>query len=178
LFLADTKKGWTWTRLTERDTNDISSAAITEISLKPWSDSALRNWIYDIGLTTTNSEGFKRITEVTGNWSLLLHELGIQSRSGTHRWKEHLENIESEWLATVRTSPVFDLIEEAVPLLRTMAMLNESVTAEDLCHLEPRLSKSLVSRVLKWADRFSIVACEGQSKWRLDPVIRRLLILG
>lgn len=71
----------------------------------------------DAGFGPVNDpEQRKRFTDATGNWSELLHELGMRIRPNPSHWQEYVNNfyLNVDWLEQV------GLVSEARPLLKVM----------------------------------------------------------
>jgi hypothetical protein len=62
------------------------------LSLKPWHDVALRQWLQDCNFPSDKNSR-EKITIGTGNWSTLLYRFYQNSKSDIHRWEFYLEGI-------------------------------------------------------------------------------------
>ncbi len=168
IFLADARTAWQYTTVEKRP-------PVTEHSLKPWSESALRRWMIDAGVAPGDPQAAQYITQITGNWPKLVHELGDRSRSTPHKWRDHLEALDKELVTDSKWYDAFGIVPDALEALKILAQLDDPASIGDLITLASAISAEQVSRVIRWADRLSIVSVGSQAKYALDPVVARLL---
>jgi hypothetical protein len=148
---------------------------VAEHSLRPWSNSTQQLWLEEIGLIPGDPDGRQRVTEVTGNWSLLLHAVGARCKSEPHKWREHLTAFSRDLVVQPEWRQAIGIPQGAIHIIRMMAELDVPISVDDFTALEPDLTVDHVERVLRWADVLSLVRKESQAKWKLDPVVRRLV---
>jgi len=172
-FVADPEAAW-------RSAGQHSPGgelSIQTISLKPWHDAALRQWLDDCGLPSDKSSR-ERITHITGNWPILLRRFYQRSNADPHRWKHYLEELDT----TLHDPKVADelvrslglTVHEPRKVLRDLAALGEA-SAEDLAGVIEDVPGDIVQQSLRWADLLSLVIPAGHSSWRIDPWVGRLL---
>jgi hypothetical protein len=91
VFVADTQK--TWQLISKSSTDFISVKKLTTLSLKPWHDAALRQWLQDCNLPS-DKVAREKIASVTGNWSTLLYRFYQNAKPNPHQWELHLESLQ------------------------------------------------------------------------------------
>lgn len=159
----------------------LSTEGARLLTLEPWTDAYLRQWLEDLALPA-EPEPRRRVSGVTGCWPTLLLSLHDEQR-GLPKLEQQLEA-----LARSQVEKAHDLwrafgldLEERRRALK--ALLDYGGGAEsDLSRddveaiaaaegLEPRE----MSTSLRWAELLRIVTIVGRERWRLDPVVSRLL---
>jgi hypothetical protein len=149
---------------------------LIELSLKPWSDSALRRWMDD-ELRYDNPDLRKRLAAVTGGWGALVKDLGgrcAESPVGREALMSALERLPVSsphwWEAAA-------FIPEALPVLHVLRTIGEPLPVEDILGLveEPGIGREHVERTIRWAELVRYVRMVGRDAWELDPLVARLL---
>ena len=187
VFIADPQKAWQLIGENSIEFNPING--VTTLSLRPWHDVALRQWLQDCNFPSDKNNRDK-ITAVTGNWSTLLHRFYQNSQSDIHRWEFNLEGIKDsfndsqEALEFTKLQLGIDRYEQQ-KVLGILAQLCQiypdgKVSLNDLVDFIHDLQTEVVNNVLKWADLLSIASPvgkkDGQEYWRIEPVIGNILV--
>ncbi|MCT7981099.1 hypothetical protein [Laspinema olomoucense] len=176
VFVANPQKLWELMNVNCLDS--LVSQGVSLLSLKPWHDGALRQWLEDCDLAL-NKESREKITEITGNWSVLLQRLYQQAKSDRH-WEPHLQKI-GESLTH------FDVLSELAILmgldnphsqqkqiLRALATL-EKASTEDLIEIVDGISNEIVCQTFRWAELLRLAYPIGNGNWSVDPLVGRIL---
>ena len=154
------------------------------VSLKPWHDVALWQWLEDCSFPS-NKQVREKITDVTGNWSFMLQQFYELANSEPSRWQDALDNLEQrletpEFLREVYLSMGFDDSQpQRQQVLKILAELEEA-SVEDLIELVEEISPEIVNQTLQWADLLSLATPvgsknDGKNYWQIDPVVGRIL---
>ncbi|XWK91608.1 MAG: sigma-70 family RNA polymerase sigma factor [Phormidium sp.] len=182
VFIADPQKAW---QLINKP-KDFDPVKELTISLKPWHDAALRQWLDDCNFTI-DRKARQNITAVTGNWSILLQRFYQNSKSDIHHWESHLQKLKDS-LHDSQTAREQVLLlgidrQEQQKVLRALADLcqfpDDKVSADDLVDLTDGIPAELINKVLRWADLLSLASPagkeDGKDLWRINPVVGSLL---
>jgi RNA polymerase sigma factor (RpoD-like family) len=186
VFVADTQK--TWQLISKSSTDFISVKKLTTLSLKPWHDAALRQWLQDCNLPS-DKVAREKIAAVTGNWSTLLYRFYQNAKPNPHQWELHLESLQDSLTdgKEARDYTKFYLgIErhEQQKVLQVIAQLcplspQGIVSVEDVVDCTNDLQVDVVKKVLQWANLLSLAnpvgQRYGQDLWYIDPVVGRIL---
>lgn len=178
IFAANPQKSWNLVNVNCLDY--LISQGVSTFSLKPWHDAALRQWLEDSNFTASNKESREKITEITGNWPVLLQHFYQQAKSDQH-WEPHLQK-----LADSLTQPPF--LEELVvsigldnshsqqrQILYALATLKEA-TIEDLIAIVEEISAEVVCKTFKWAELLQLAYPVGNDNWSVDPLVSHIVI--
>ena len=159
------------------------SAEVPRMTLRPWSDAFLRQWLDDLELPL-DAEHRTTLNQVTGNWSALCLRWHAALGRDPTAWRAQLDRLEAE-LATPQTvaetyGPLFGLdIAAARQPLRALAREfgTNSVTDDDLELLAGAEDIPLpnLRRAVDWALAVGNAHRAGPSESRLDPVVARVL---
>lgn len=159
----------------------IDGMAVEVMSLRPWSDKFLRQWLEDIGITGADSERRKRIDNATGLWPSLLFRCAASLGGRTDvetflRGATHLVDQVDERRATLVDLGLGSGTEQTT--LRVLAELGELAEAEvseyrDFFEVDP----DVVLRHLAWAELLHLAERVGARAWRVVPIVARLLML-
>jgi len=165
-----------WQLISHLDT--LAAKGIATISLKPWDDAALRQWLEDCGFLS-DKKIRENITEVTGNWPILLQRFYQSSKSDPHRWEQDLQKLNdslSDRKAAAEIEHRFGL-DLPVPqkVLRDLVIVNDATTAEGLVGVMDHITLETVNQSLRWADLLNLVIPTGNGCWRVNPVVGRVL---
>ncbi|WP_426583040.1 hypothetical protein [Dapis sp. BLCC M229] len=123
----------------ELPTKSFQAVKDMTVSLKPWHDVALWQWLEDCSFPS-NKEVREKITNVTGNWSFLLQKFYQLANSEPSRWQDALDNLEQqlqnpEFVREVYLSMGFDNSQpQRQQVLKILAELGEE-SVEDLIEL-------------------------------------------
>jgi len=176
LFVADPELTWSWVQTDKSAQDRMAENGVAELSLEPWSDQALRQWMSEAGFGPDDQAGRDCFKNVTGNWGALLYQVGLRCRREPHHWQEAIVEYERELAQRAEWGELFGLIGQALPVLKVMAERNEPVSWEEISSHVGGGSPILVAMVLCWADRLRYIRPAGQKKWVLDPIIRQAVM--
>lgn len=180
VFIADAQKAW---QLINKNSTEFDWFKALSIGLKPWHNAALRQWLQDCNFPN-DKVTCEKITEVTGNWPILLQRFYQISKSDIHRWESHLQNLKHLFhdYEEVRNLLLNLGIErqEQQRVLNALALFpNDNLSADDLVDLTDGLSAELINKVLRWADLLSLASPTGKREdsecWRINPVVASVL---
>jgi hypothetical protein len=180
LFIGSSREAWIWSELPKEKRRLLDSHAVVEMSLSPWSDSAVRQWKKEAEFGENNDEDSKRFLEATGYWYSFLLAVGRRCAEPSVFWK----SIVAEFQQEIMRDPSdalrrFELVPECVPVFRVMADYGGTATIEELAGLlENTATPELVEQVLRWADLLRMACQGGEQKWILDSFITVLMTCG
>jgi len=177
LFVGDPGTAWSWTSATPVTHSELAEQEVLVHSLKPWTDAAVQRWLDDAGFGPIGDpHGRARLREVTGNWWTLLHHLGEQCRAAAaSQWEVYLKAIDAELTPSGRWSDCFGFVPDVLPVLQTMAILNEPATAVDIAGLMADVPVEHVERVIRWCELLAFAGPLDKHRWTLDPIVRRMV---
>jgi hypothetical protein len=176
LFVADPESTWSWVQTDKNAQDRLAENGVSEFSLEPWSDQALRQWMTEAGFGPEDQAGRDCFKNVTGNWGALLYQVGLRCKRDPHHWQEAIVEYERELAQRAEWGELFGLVGQALPVLKVMAERNEPVSWEEISSHVGGGSPILVAMVLCWADRLRYIRPAGQKKWVLDPIIRHAVM--
>lgn len=187
VFVATPQNLWQLLNNKHTDFNALNS--LTNLTLKPWHDVTLRQWLEDCNYPS-DQDSREKITAVTGNFPALIYRFYHHSQSNVHNWELHLEGLKeslNDWqeareFITVKLG--IDRYEQK-KVLRALAdwcqTPEDSISTADLVvYLDNDIQVDIVRKVLLWADLLNLVIPvrkkkEHQEYWRIAPVVGRLL---
>ncbi|MEB3830189.1 hypothetical protein [Phormidium sp. CCY1219] len=176
-FMANPRKTW---ELFSQPNREIESIVSKGIIINPWHDDALRQWLEDGNFTARDKESRAKITEVTGNWPLLLKHFYQKCQADLTSWEHHLKTVENSLNDADSARYIRELmgledvgteIQHALSVLKTL----EEASAEDLIGIEEGISEDIVRQTLEWARHLHLVLPKGNGNWRVDPLLARVL---
>ncbi|HEY9694173.1 MAG TPA: ATP-binding protein [Oculatellaceae cyanobacterium] len=178
VFVANPSKLWDLignNYLNSRNFQDVSI-----FSLTPWHDAALRQWLEDCDLAL-NKESRDKITEITGNWPVLLQRFYQHAQLDTN-WEPHLQRLgeslnNADVLSELAVLMGLDRIyEQQKPkqILHVLATL-EKASTEDLIEIGEGISDKIVDHTLRWAELLRLAYPVGKGNWSIDPLVSRIL---
>jgi hypothetical protein len=176
VFVANPQK--LWDLVSTNSLMSLESQGIIPISLNPWHDAALQQWLEDCDLALSK-ENREKITEITGNWSVLLQRFYQQAKLDRH-WEPHLQKLAESLTHSDVLSNLAGLMGldqgylEQRQILHTLATL-EKVSSEDLISVVEGISPETVNQTLKWAELLRLINAVGHDDWSVDPLVRRIL---
>lgn len=178
VFLANPLKVW---ELLEWD--DTLVGKLNIVSLKPWDDPALRQWIDDCQFGPRDPDGRGQIRAITGNWPYLLKQL---RRDPNKNWQEQLsvvaELVQTGESGLLNILKLFDLesaqLEIPRRVLRFVGEIGSPTSIDILSELVPEDSlnapPSQLARAFRWAEYFSFGTREAEGL-RADPIVSKAL---
>lgn len=181
VFLADAMRVWTDVTL---GGEQLLALGVDFMSLGPWDEQFLRQWLEDVNLPLPTKDR-DLLTEVTGNWYefiLSFYKEGQQTKN----WLPFLQREQAE----LREAPSaakerLKLFGEWPPAGRAalahIANLyhdKDVIRADELPTLSEitETSEGDYKRVLEWAESTRLVSGWGSETWKLDPLVKRLLL--
>ncbi|HEY7030470.1 MAG TPA: hypothetical protein VH482_04035 [Thermomicrobiales bacterium] len=180
VFLADPEV--TWKLLDGALTSPLDrlvEAECVSTELRPWDDAALRHWLEDANFGPSDPTRRKEITQVTGNWPILLDRLYRGVAESRRHWDSSLDEVRALFddpAEVDRLARAFGL-DQPTPrrVLRDLAMIGDDITEDDLIGLvEGEVSPDRVRHTLRWADRLGIAKPVGGACWHVDEVVARV----
>ncbi len=143
------------------------------ISLRPWSDIALRRWIEDLALTH-NAEETQELAQETGCWPQVLYWHYKLTQSGSFSDLPADPGAKFALDSVAFSEPAGELAA-ARQVLRELAGWGESLTEDDIVKGLDTGDRQLRERVLKWARRLNLVHHVTDGIWKVDDVFVRAL---
>lgn len=176
VFVANPQKLWELMNVNCLDS--LVSQGVSLLSLKPWHDAALRQWLEDCDLAL-NKESREKITEITGNWSVLLQRFYQQAKSDRH-WEPHLQKLGESLTHLDVLSELAVLMgldnthSQQRQILHALATL-EKASTEDLIEIVDGISDEIVRQTFRWAELLRLAYPVGNGNWSVDPLVGRIL---
>ncbi|NEP78770.1 MAG: hypothetical protein F6K39_11695 [Okeania sp. SIO3B3] len=181
VFIASPQKAW---QLVSQSSIGFDRFKDMTVSLKPWHDVALRQWLEDCSFPNAKQDR-EKITDVTGNWPILLQEFYKLANSEPSRWQDALDNLEQQLQTPEFVENVYRKIgfDDSQPqrqqVLKILAELGEA-SVEDLIEFFEDISPEIINQTLLWADLLSLATPvgsknDGKNHWKINPVVRHIL---
>jgi hypothetical protein len=180
VFIGDPQIAWYLISQKSSELNAlISKEGVSIFNLKPWDDPALRQWLEDCNFPVQDRESRNQITEVTGNWSILLQRFYQQTKPNGN-WEYHLQEFANSLKNSDILSELADLIGLNSSYAQQRQVLNclstlEKASIEDLVEIVEDISADIAKQTLKWAELLRIAYPVGNDNWRVDPLVSRIL---
>lgn len=175
VFVAEPRK--TWQLINDNAERDLPQSENLEYtSLRPWHDSAVRQWLADCGLQT-EPERRVRIAETTGNWWFLLRQLHGRCSGDSLHLDQHVMEIQNELEQPVfarHLATMFGLDDKDRRTVLAILAAMERASESEIYALAEDTSMLTIRRILVWAELLGLVRRESQD-WALDPIVGRLL---
>ena len=164
VFVADPEIAWDWCE-------DVtpSKLGLSELSLRPWREAALRRWMEDAEFGPEAVSSCVQILDQTGGWGMLVHALGEACRGSRQNWRDEMEKIRLNWPSDLKWNCISEIPQAVLPVLSIMADWDGPIASEDVSTLAPDAD---VPRVLRWAERLAYVREIESDRWILDPLVR------
>lgn len=150
----------------------------TLISLRPWHDNALRQWLEDCSFSVTDKQTRERIRKVTGNWPWLLRKFYDATHLNTRYWVNALNDLEEQVVSGSLNDELISQFELRLDapnrVLQTIAEWSptSAISFSDLLEvLGAELPVETVYRSLRWADLLSLAKKTRDEAWQLDPIV-------
>ncbi len=181
IFCADPKQTWNLIDQNMVRSDLFKTGAVNVISLGPWHDTTVREWLSDLNFGPTDKNGRNKITETTGNWPALLEEFyhTCENENRLYKWQDMLKELSNSWYESSGVANLANLlgIECELPqrILSVFATIESQLTLKDLVSLMDYTDSDLIEKCLKWADLLRFTEFLGNDTYRLDPVIGRIL---
>lgn len=186
-FIADPAKTWHLVKQQTAPFELLPGKGVTNYSLKPWHDDALRQWLDDRSFNV-DEDARERITAVTGNWPMLLEYFYQRSQIDSLNWMDHLrataKDLKDKTVARdLARSLGFDqtgLGDGYLNIVRVLLALENhgAQTLEELHqrlnHASTNFSEIAIKQVLWWAELLSLASRIGP-RWRADHLAGRIL---
>ena len=186
VFVTSPQKLWQLINNNHREFNALNS--LTNLTLKPWHDVALRQWLQDFNYPS-DKESREKVTAVTGNWPALIYSFYRSSKSDVHNWELHLEGLKESFTNWQEARDFITLqlgidSYEQKKVLRDLAQLCQSpddiVSIDDLIDCIHDINASAINKILQWADLLNLAIPVRKKKdpkeyWRIEPVVGRIL---
>lgn len=182
VFASDSVKTWRWLNLEDTRKAELNLANVSPLfALTAWADNALRMWLDEIGILADEAER-AQITEVTGNWPILLDKFYRLASVDPRNWQHVLVTLRDsfrDYREELELSMGLHLTDPST-ILRELAKWGRA-SIDDLS-AATATREEVVERAIKWGDLLGLVrpAISKESekvKWQLAPLVHRLLTL-
>lgn len=90
LFVADPRKAWALSSEWFSQLQNLLEDGVRKISLTPWHESAVRQWLDECCFGNEAQEQFSQILDTTGGWPALLDHFLHKTGPDRERWQEAL----------------------------------------------------------------------------------------
>jgi hypothetical protein len=151
---------------------------VAGLTLHPWHDVFLRQWLDDCQLPN-DSPNRQHVSQVTGNWPGLLYMLVCNTREGA-RLQDRLIELNKAMANGAGASEILKMFGLNLPepreVLTLLATLGEATTEQDLASLG-EFDIDRVGKDLRWAEFLGLARRVGADIWNLDPIVQDLLEL-
>lgn len=177
VFVANTQK--LWHLVSANCLDSLVSQGVSIFSLKPWHDAAIRQWLEDCNFTALNKESREKITEITGNWPVLLQRFYQQAKSDRH-WELHLQKLGESLTHSDVLNELAVLMgldnshSQQRQILQALATLEEA-SSNDLIEVVEDISAETVRQTFRWAELLRLAYPVGNDNWSVDPLVGRIL---
>jgi hypothetical protein len=175
IFLADPKKAWSWVQQDTAKRERLNALGVSEMSLTPWHENAIRRWLIDAGLGPGGGGGAERFARATGSWGEILHEAASRCEKGLHQWEKHLDDFEASIVTSRELLDRFEIREESLPALKVLADMDSELNLDGLVDLLGDAEPGDLRQVMDWAELLSYVTRTGVNQWRIDHMVGHLL---
>ena len=177
VFMADPAHLWQLGCGPER----LNRAGLQWISLRPWRERFLRQWMVDVGFSN-DLELWEQIARRTGGWQVLLERL-YELEQETGNVEDSLERLdrELEEEGTLQQQQRFGFHVLAIHRpLRCLCEIGGEATFEELRELvdEYGIDDDILEKSLEWAEGLHLVRRVGRSAWQMDAVAARCILSG
>lgn len=157
--------------------DDLASLKVKCVSLSPWNEHALRQWLDDCNF---GLDMRRRIEKETGCWPLLLRAFYEGCQNNPKRWERVLEcltrAIEHQGLQS-RLTNAFGLdVADPRQVLLVMAQLGQDVCAQDLFSLVDGTSLRDIQTAIHWAERLNLIHAISADRFRLNETVARIVL--
>lgn len=172
VFIADPQTGWAWGA-----EDDLPAFRATEVTLRPWQESALRRWVTEAEFGDPHLV-CESIRSGLGGWYTLVAEFAGACRDHPPGWRDVLDSVLNGWTEGSRWAGCCDIPPECQALLSVMAEFEDALAPSDL---EELCRPAPTRRIIAWADRYAYLQRaddEGGERWALDAMIRPYLAEG
>jgi hypothetical protein len=195
VFVADPQTTWALTS-TENDLlEQLITQGVSTLTLRPWHDTALRQWLEDNRFAPCDKAARERITNVTGNWPRLLQAFYDKARAAARvrgadkagadllRWEDALTALEADLAAVPRARDEAHALGLRLPAARRVIEALHALDGASVADLESVLEGSdllpvPVEATVRWADRLGLVALRAREVWQLDSLAERILTVA
>ncbi len=177
VFVAGPSQAWAMAGEWSSNVQNLLESGVRKISLTPWHESAIRQWLDDCGFGNEAQENWSHILDVTGGWPALLYDFLHNTGPDRDRWREALD-------ATGKSLRARDQIEKwcgsfGIDACKRRDILHEWAssgpwTIQDLAELLETSSVE-VQTVVRWAELLSLAAPVGDDAWRLDSIVAKVV---
>jgi hypothetical protein len=177
VFISDPAATWELLNHFPEGLEPLRAKGVTFITLSPWHDSALRQWLEDFGLGPNDKKGREELTTITGNWPSLLKrfsKIALPERHNRARHISELEGVFKDKKAVEHLLSSFGL-DRSGPrkVFRDLAALGEPTSTQDLVAIVENLPPEVVSQSLMWGDLLSLVSPTGHGLWQIDRIVAK-----
>lgn len=181
IFLADPAATW---RLLEPSAGNgaaplawLRARGVALLSLGPWRESLVRQWCASVLPEEETNAGPARLEDATGGWPLLLEQSRPEPGQPLTAGVDPLAaNLAAGSDGPVASTFGLDLVPGRI--LHALASLEHAADAalRDLgVQLEDDATQPLLRRSLEWARLLQLARPLGGGRWRLDPLVARVL---
>ena len=182
LFVADPAAAWNLAASAPDTQKLLTESNVQLLSLKPWDESALRQWLADAGFSPNEPE-VNRIIELTGCWPFELMKLAALAPSTVEQWPRIVEELTAwqrspQGLESACNDFGFSACPKAMSVLADLAEFQgdeSGVSAENLLDVTDE-QETLVMQTLRWGDWLRLVSPSVSNEWRIDPLVGRVLL--
>jgi hypothetical protein len=143
--------------------------AVDLLSLRPWSDDALRHWLEDSGIAI-GPEDRKAIAAASGSWPACLYAMRELFAGGIEP-DASVTEVMNKSINLAKSSAVLAEPSAQRAVLKALAEWSDALGPEELEALIDKENQDLAARVIRWGEVLGLITSDAEGSWRLDPVV-------
>ena len=168
LFAAGSVRAWDLLSEAPPGTPVDLGAKVQLLSLRPWSDDSLRQWLEDLGIPIGEADR-RAIAAASGSWPACLYAMRGLSGQGVEPGDLASELINRS-IDLAKSSRVIAMSSAQSPVLKALAEWSDALDPDELEDLIGKENQDLTARVIRWGEALSLIDRDAKGAWRLDPV--------
>lgn len=177
LFAAGPSRVWHLLNQSGDDTLPLGSE-IDQLTLRPWSDEALRQWLEDAGIPLGPSDR-QAIASSSGSWPAGLYAMRSVLLEGGDPSRV-VSEVNERAIALARSSSAVRELQglpEVAGVVKAIAEWGEPLGPDELEALVGNEKRELATRVVRWGEILGLVTSDSAGAWRLDPTFASAIVI-
>ncbi len=173
-FIADAEHTWDLIDSVPKELN----GKFSNISLRPWHDSAVRQWFIDHNWTI-DKDGREKLYDITGNWPMLLQKFYERVHPEPDKWAtalDALNNSIDERINSIQFARAFGLNARLRLSIFQVLCSYGKAELDEILVLCSDTDPAIVQRVLNWAEKLNLAHPVANNSWEPNLLVSRIAL--
>jgi hypothetical protein len=180
IFLFDPNAIINWLKLPSAQLKELDEKGAQTILLKTWKEVCIQRWLDELEISPNSPDQRQEILEKTGGWPNLLYSFATSCLERHLNWEQVLKNLSQKIISNSERETFLDsvglnkntFIRE---IFKNWSSFGGPLLLEELNELIENVSLDEIKLGMKYGEYLGLSKRQDDDKWKVTPLIEKLL---